>query len=176
MNYLKTNKQYYQLILNTATNMFTHGVAKLHTSEFLQLVSEHLVNDGVYLSWLDVSGVKNHAQLEQILFLHRQYFAYVDAHFLTSGYILLVSYNQQRELRPLTEELLANNEREYLREQKFSWPVIISQRYLQVKSKISPPLSCMDYPSIEINALKSYLQKMPESEFSLEDALSQFIF
>lgn len=175
MNYLKQNSGNYQLILNTATNMFTHGVAKLHTVEFLDLVKKHLTTDGVYVSWLDSSGVKTHAQLEQIINLHRNYFNYLDVYFLNSGYALLVSYQTKRELRPLSAELLDEADQAYLASQGFVWKQLDSAYNIhlktQAKTKAPLELSKMDYPKIEINALESYLRNAGEKDFYLSDQL-----
>lgn len=175
MNYLKRDSGNYQLILNTATNMFTHGVAKLHTVEFLDLVSKHLIADGVYVSWLDSAGVKSHAQLGQIIGLHRKYFNYIDAYFLNSGYVLLVSYQTKRDLRPLNAELLNATDQAYLADQGFSWKQLDSVLNISLKTsaKTKAPLelSKMDYPKIEINALESYLSNAGDDDFYLDDQL-----
>ena len=166
-NYLKRSHKQYDLILNTATNMFTHGVAKLHTSEFLSLVKSHLSHNGVYVSWLDAQAITSEQELAAVIALQKKHFRYLDAHLVNANYILLVAYDQWRPLAVMDANLIKPEDRESDFAQQLPLTTWSVKRFLP---SLPAKISRMDYPSIEINALKSCLHFQGEQKFFLSQA------
>lgn len=165
MNYLKKNNEKYDLILNTATNMFTYGVAKLHTKEFLSLVKKHLLPNGIYVSWLDCNSIRSKDDLENVVGLHRPYFKYIDAHYISDAYILLVSYDEQRPINNISHQDLTLEDAAFISKNMIKLPnydyTLNLQDIFPKNHKLKN--STMDYPKLEKIALNNYLKNIRET-------------
>ena len=154
--HLKQTTTKYDLILNTATNIFTYGAAKLQSRQFMKLVRDHLQDNGVYLSWIDLSSVLTQEDLERILALQQEFFAHTDLRMIDYGYALLVSYNQPLARTPITTVPLDASAQKYLNDIQLTprdLPVITYDASTSASTK---PIT-LDYPEIELAALRNYL-------------------
>ena len=164
MTYLKKSRDHFPLILNTATNVYTAGAAKLSTREFLTLVRDHLSPDGVYVSWIDAGSIVSHQDLGTLLHLLADYFTFTDLHLVANQYAVLVSYNQPRPVLPsLSTVSWSPADATFLAASGLSLTDVPVVRYRLRGPNATfhtsvTQLPTMDQPLLETLALQNYLQ------------------
>lgn len=151
IRFIKTSDRRYSLILNTVTTPLYFSSSKLYTRDFLELVSQRLAPDGIYVSWMDMRV--GDSGIDIILETLAREFVECWTAYVSSAYFLNVCSNAELGVRQLGRVTSEPRLRQSF-QQQFGLPLALLPYAIlstEVTSLREPgaAVNTLDFPALE---------------------------